>query len=273
MQLPARADKWGQAWRAWEQAQVDYLIESLLAPNAKVKENFNAVVVATSDGRVITGVKLRQNGSELVLRDSEDREIAVPAGSIEEQKDVGSLMPVGLVESLTRQEFLDLVRFLSELGKVGPFAVGQSRVVRSWRTINPTQEVIAEVARSGVDAAPATPNLVWQPLYSTVAGTLPLLDVPTIRQDPAKSAKGWLRFALDVSNPGKIRLRFNSTAGLSVWFDGKPVDLQDQIDLETSTGRHEATLAVEPGVRKEDLRIELLDVPGSTARVRIATGK
>ena len=29
-------------------------------------------------------------------------------------------MPAGLVDSLTRQELLDLIRFMTELGKLGP---------------------------------------------------------------------------------------------------------------------------------------------------------
>ena len=44
--------------------------------------------------------------------------------SIRRQKEVGSLMPTGLTDSLTHAEFLDLARFVSELGKPGPF--GQS---------------------------------------------------------------------------------------------------------------------------------------------------
>ena len=42
-------------------------------------------------------------------------------------------MPDGLVDSLTRQEFVDLVRFLSELGKVGPYAPNPARLVRRWQ--------------------------------------------------------------------------------------------------------------------------------------------
>ena len=76
-------------------AQPDYLVDSLLEPGKAVKENYHALVVATSDGKVYTGIKLRQTDSELVLRDAEDREIAIPTGSIEEQKTAGSLMPAG----------------------------------------------------------------------------------------------------------------------------------------------------------------------------------
>ena len=100
-----------------------------------MKENYHAVVAATTDGKVYTGIKLRQTETELVLRDSEDHEIAIPLKSIEEQGNAGSLMPAGLTESLTRPELIDLVRFLSELGKIGRFSVGTDRVFRTWKVL------------------------------------------------------------------------------------------------------------------------------------------
>ena len=133
-------------------AQPDYLVDSLLEPGKAVKENYHALVVATSDGKVYTGIKLRQTDSELVLRDAEDREVAIPTSSIEEQKTAGSLMPAGLTEGLTRPELIDLVRFLSQLGKIGPFSVGTDRVLRRWQVLEATPEVKSAIARSGLEA-------------------------------------------------------------------------------------------------------------------------
>ncbi|MEX0867341.1 MAG: PVC-type heme-binding CxxCH protein, partial [Pirellulales bacterium] len=116
-------------------AQPDYLLESLIDPGAKIKENYHSLVVFDKQGRVFTGVKVRETDKELILRDAEDREIRVPLDEIDETEEGGSLMPGGLVDTLTRDELVDLVRFLSELGKVGPFAVGQQPVVRRWQAM------------------------------------------------------------------------------------------------------------------------------------------
>ena len=67
-----------------------------------MKEGYHAVTVATDDGRVLTGIKLRDNDKELLIRDAEGRELTIPAKSVEEKKDAGSLMPVGLTDTLTR---------------------------------------------------------------------------------------------------------------------------------------------------------------------------
>ena len=111
-------------------APIDYLIDSILLPNKAIKENYHSLIVSTRDGRVFMGIKVRETASELILRDAEDREVSIPIQSIEERANGGSLMPEGLADSLTRTELVDLVRFLSELGKVGPFAVSKSRLVR-----------------------------------------------------------------------------------------------------------------------------------------------
>ena len=40
-----------------------------------------------ADGRMTSGVKLRETEQELVLRDAEDREVAIAIDAIEERKD------------------------------------------------------------------------------------------------------------------------------------------------------------------------------------------
>ncbi len=55
-------------------APLDYIVDSLLLPNKAVKRIiFHAVIVSTIDGRVFTGIKVRETKKELVLRDGEDQ--------------------------------------------------------------------------------------------------------------------------------------------------------------------------------------------------------
>ncbi len=98
---------------------VDFLIGAVLAPQKEVKESFEARQITTRTGEVIVGYRAVADAAEVVLRDP-----AVPAKStrvrrdaIAEDKDLGSLMPAGLVNALSREDLRDLMRFLSELGK------------------------------------------------------------------------------------------------------------------------------------------------------------
>ena len=96
---------------------LDYIIDSLLYPAKNVKEGFNTLVVQTADGLVVTGIPVSRTDEELVLRDATDKQITIRVADIDEESPGTSLMPAGLVDSLSREELADLVRFLSELGR------------------------------------------------------------------------------------------------------------------------------------------------------------
>jgi putative heme-binding domain-containing protein len=279
-------------------APVDYLLDSLLEPNKAVKENYHSVAVATTDGRVVNGIKVRQTVGELVVRDAEDREVAIPLAAVEEQKPAGSLMPAGLTEPLTRFELVDLIRFLSELGKIGPYSVGKDRLVRRWQVLEATPSASRELRRWGLQTV-AKPGgsdnggngngsrygsgdsaaLTWSPAYSEVSGTLPLANLPAIALGalPGTGAEvgatGFARCQLDVSTPGRVRLALNSVRGLSLWVDGTAVEPKPVLDLELDAGVHTLTSAVKLGDRTEGLACALEDVPGSPARAQVVVGK
>ena len=99
---------------------IDFIVGAILNPNQEVKEGFLSVSVTTKEGEEFQGYQLRETGEELVLRDAlANREVRIPRSQIREKRQSGSIMPVGLVDTLTHEEFRDLVRYLSDLGKPG----------------------------------------------------------------------------------------------------------------------------------------------------------
>ena len=96
---------------------LDYVIDSLLQPAKNVKEGYATLVVQTADGRVLTGIQVARSDEQLVLRDATGAEIRIPTADIDEESVGSSLMPVGLIDPLSRDELADLVRYLSELGR------------------------------------------------------------------------------------------------------------------------------------------------------------
>jgi putative heme-binding domain-containing protein len=253
-------------------APIDYLIDSIVQPNKAIKENYHSLVVATKDGRVFTGIKVRETNSEVVLRNAEDHEVVLPVQAIEERANGGSLMPEGLADSLTRAELVDLVRFLSELGKVGPYTVGPARLVRRWRVLEPTAQVRQLLQQAGFAAAAgADPALAWSPTYSTVSGVLPLDALLPLGEDSNRFAI--VQCQLEASSPGKVRLRLNSGKGIALRLDREPVEAREDLVLEVPSGIHSLTFAVNLAQRTEGLRCELEDLPGSAARVRVVGGK
>jgi putative heme-binding domain-containing protein len=256
-------------------APVDYLIESLLLPNKAVKENYHALLVSTKKGQQYAGIKVRETKTELILRNAEDIEIAIPVKDIDEQSPGGSLMPEGLTDTLTRGELIDLVRFLSELGKVGPYSIGPRRIVRRWQALEPTREAWGFLSLGGGLSTPAkdVPGLQWGPLYSTVAGVLPLADAPLFQLGQDKHKVSLIRCQVDVTTSGPFVVRFNSTKGLSLWIDQNPAAIKETLELILPVGLHTLSFVVDRDIRRDGLRCELDDKPGSPARVRVVGGK
>jgi putative heme-binding domain-containing protein len=259
-------------------AQLDYLIDSILAPNKKVKENFHALVVETDDGLISTGLRVRETETELVLRTADDREVTLARDTIVQQEQGGSLMPVGLADTLTRAELVDLVRFLSELGKPGPYAVGPQRVARRWQVRLPDEpgsagDVGPLAPSTGEPAASnaSTPDR-WSTVYSLVSGNLSLADVP--RQRDSEGAEyGLARFEFDVTTPGDIAVLLRTPEPvIAVDIDGESFEVTDGYILPVRQGRHTVTLAVD-FTAGDALRVELDVPPTSGVQAQLVGGK
>ncbi len=249
-------------------APVDYLIDSLLQPNKAIKENYHSLLVETKKGLQYSGIKVRETNRELILRTAEDKEIAIPIRDIDARTPGGSLMPDGLCDTLTRGELLDLVRFLSELGKVGPYAIGPRRIVRRWQALDPTREAWGFLSLGGGLSTPAKNErgLQWSPQYSTVAGMLPLADVPLFQLGKDKHGVSLVRCQLDVTTAGRVVVRLNSTKGLKGWVDQNPIAMKEALEVNLPVGLHTLTFVVDGDNRREGLRCELEDKPDSPAR-------
>ena len=99
-------------------APVDYLIESLLDPNKRIKEGYRMTVIATDDGDVYSGTVVREDTHVVVVRNAAGQQTRVAKRAIESRETSPvSMMPSGLTNSLSEEEFVDLVAYLATLGK------------------------------------------------------------------------------------------------------------------------------------------------------------
>ncbi len=100
------------------------LVESILRPSKVIKKGFETVLIATADGKNITGLIVEDRADRLLVRDpaQDGKLVTISKRDIDERKDNGpSIMPAGLVNGLTsRQQFLDLIRYLREIADGGP---------------------------------------------------------------------------------------------------------------------------------------------------------
>jgi putative membrane-bound dehydrogenase-like protein len=89
------------------------LLMHILDPNREVAPNYVNYSVATSDGRVVSGIIASESATALTLRRAEGATDIIPRSQIEAVASTGlSLMPEGLEKGLSAQDFADLIAFL-----------------------------------------------------------------------------------------------------------------------------------------------------------------
>ncbi|MCP4775327.1 MAG: c-type cytochrome, partial [Planctomycetaceae bacterium] len=216
---------------------MDYIIESLVNPNAKIKEGYHTTTILTDDGRLFSGKLISQSDDQVTLRDAENKELVFSDEEIEEQKISNqSLMPTDAVATLDRVDFLDLVCFLSELGKEGPYRISPEAWVRRWATSDS------------------------QIVYSRVDGSLPMADV-----------KGTtVSFDFEVTKAGAIGIGLENGDGLRVTLDGEKDNLQaTKIIKDLKPGKHTLHFQLNGKKKRAPLRVRLLDLPDSTGKARL----
>jgi putative heme-binding domain-containing protein len=97
---------------------VEFIIGAVLMPNREVKEGYVAHLFATKAGERYQGYIVREDKTELVFHDiAQDKQVRLRADTIARRKQVGSAMPAGLTDTLTRAELRDLVAYLASLGQ------------------------------------------------------------------------------------------------------------------------------------------------------------
>ncbi len=94
------------------------MVASVLWPNLKVKDGYEAVTLALQDGTEVKGYDREATANEWVVLDPATSGLSrVARDRVEARQVVGSLMPEGLVSALSPADRRDLIRFLLELGR------------------------------------------------------------------------------------------------------------------------------------------------------------
>ena len=233
-------------------APVDYLVESVLAPNKKVKEGYHSIQVTSKDGEDLSGIPVRENAEELILRDTTNKEISIPIKNIESRKIGGSLMPAGLVDFLAEGERLDLFRFLSELGKPGPFDATKGSMARVWR-VNTSATPPDEILKSEGSG----PH--WLPFYTTLSGALLKTELETDLSLAARHDVFFAATRFQTAKSGAVKLRLHGVNSPKAWLDGKPVGGNTEMAADLPAGTHTFIVKLDPSQLPDQIKLETAD--------------
>jgi putative heme-binding domain-containing protein len=209
-------------------APLDYIIESVLEPTAKVKEGYHGVNYTLTDGSSMTGIPFEENGSVIKIRVPGGMELEVAKAKIKSSEIIGSLMPAGLVEALTEEEKINLFAFLGSVGRPGAFDASNGSVARAWRIT-----ASADDAKAGRNLATALPA------YSLTDGRLLAehLEVP-LAATTGEQVFAVAKFTLGAA--GKVNLDVSGASAF--WVDGKSAQPGE---TQFSAGEHVLAVALQ----------------------------
>ncbi|WP_266367200.1 DUF7133 domain-containing protein [Tellurirhabdus rosea] len=96
----------------------EQIAESILKPNASISQGFATVLVSAKGNKSYTGFVTEESADKLVLRDITGQVYRLRAADVLSRKEMEtSMMPAGLANALSFEEFASLVTFLSEQKK------------------------------------------------------------------------------------------------------------------------------------------------------------
>ncbi|MHC4879686.1 MAG: DUF6797 domain-containing protein [Planctomycetota bacterium] len=102
----------------------EFLVESVLRPSKQVRKGFETTIAVLNDGKSLTGLLADETPQQVVLREgrADGKLFEVKRSEIDELvKSPVSIMPAGQVNQLaSRQQFLDLIRYLIKIRDGGP---------------------------------------------------------------------------------------------------------------------------------------------------------
>ncbi|MFK7734657.1 MAG: PVC-type heme-binding CxxCH protein [Pirellulaceae bacterium] len=240
-------------------APVDYLIESLFDPNAKIKENYHAVTVITEDDLVVTGIEIDSTADGLVLRDASNTIVRLPSAEIVAKKAAKSLMPMGVVDRLSRNEQADLVAFLSQLGKPGDFDATKPGVARQFEILAGTHRLEQAGVENIIDGTKPTG---WINLATRVSGSLAKATIEANTQQPINISlvNVYARTRIQANSPKLAK--FAASKATAMWIDGRPLTQNESgvFSGKIEAGDHVVLVRLDARDLPKNFRLESQDV-------------
>ncbi|CAK9070654.1 Uncharacterized protein SCF082_LOCUS35108, partial [Durusdinium trenchii] len=163
-----------------------YLLSNVIDPSASVPRDFRLTVVATVDGRVVTGMLTAQSSGSVTIRTT-NATVRIARDDVEELRTLPtSMMPDGLLDKLDEAQVRDLIAWMMSDGLAPPgstTSVPPFRVIYSNDTTHTLSCLRPEERRrvgftdgllrksiteaGGVDAHFLQPGLGWIPWWQS----------------------------------------------------------------------------------------------------------
>jgi putative heme-binding domain-containing protein len=96
----------------------EHIAESILKPNASISQGFSTVMITAKGDKTYMGFVTAETADKITMRDIAGQVTTVKTADVLSRKELEtSMMPSGLANSLSYEEFASLITFLSEQKK------------------------------------------------------------------------------------------------------------------------------------------------------------
>ncbi len=100
-------------------ANIGYLLSNILDPSGEIQDDYKMVVLTTQDGRTISGNITAESERQLTLRTINQDALVLNKSDIQTREQTEkSIMPEGLLNTLTEEEVLDLMAYMRTVEQV-----------------------------------------------------------------------------------------------------------------------------------------------------------
>jgi putative heme-binding domain-containing protein len=255
--------------KIWDTHAIAKIMESMIDPSKEIKEGYATWTVSTARGQVFTGLKMKDDAAEVVLRDAEGKDIRIPANDVDEKfENPLSLMPDGVISQLSYEQFIDLVAFLKNREAQASLAgmLRETNVIGPFPTDN---AAYAELAKAAAALQPVTfrrQELAWKPLTAGADGTFDLRQT-----HPFENASVFATAEFESPRAQAVTFDVWFDDEIEVWFNGQVVHTSsnvhtmESVEAQAKAGRNELLIKVINGgtdfafrffVRGEGVRFE-----------------
>ena len=99
---------------------LEYILGNILTPSAVIQDAYKMHLILTDEGRVYSGIPADEDERQLRLRvANQDQPVVIPKSKIESREIAPvSMMPDGILNTLSEREVVDLVAYLKSLKQV-----------------------------------------------------------------------------------------------------------------------------------------------------------
>jgi putative membrane-bound dehydrogenase-like protein len=224
----------------------DGLLNKIINPNSSIAHGYRQYTVETQKGQLLTGLIVDETKESLILKNAEGERIVLPAKDIASKHEMElTIMPEGLVQTLTDQDLVDLIAYLGTLKQ-------PSIPVPEWHIVGPfASDAIPAGLEGTVDLKASYTGkgggkVSWRKLGADREGRLDLEAALGTRQ-----AAVFLHAAVQskAAQEGKLVLLLPPDAKISGWLNGKELKFAPaQTTVDPKFGMpHAATLALPAG--------------------------